>query len=219
METRFRRIHDANFWDGAESRSGPGSSLAETQVIRRELARLVREREIHSVLDIPCGDFNWIKEVPLSVDYIGADVVEEIVQRNTATYGSEKRRFIRLDITASSLPRVDLVLCRDLLGHLSHSHAAQSLLNIAASGSTFLLATTFPERVANDDIRTGDWRPLNLCAMPFSLPPPVEVISEELPDPLFADKSLGLWHVSDVPVDALRLVATAHRTRRSANGA
>ena len=102
------------------------------------------------------------------------------------------------DVLTESLPKADVVLCRDCLVHFSARNVRRAVANIIRSGSTYLLTTTFPRRHSNRTIVTGDWRPLNLCAAPFNFPQPLQVISEEHPEP-YADKSLGLWRISDLP--------------------
>jgi hypothetical protein len=200
MERRFRRIYRMNLWRGADSRSGPGSSLEETAVIRAELPRIIREFGVQSLLDMPCGDFFWMKEVPLVLkSYVGADVVSRLVDDNNRRYGSNIRSFVRLDLRVDPLPRSDLVLCRDILDHLSFDDIRASLDNLARSGSTYLLATTYPERKTNEDIRSGDWRPLNLQQDPFCLPDPIETLNERSRKPGYPDKSLGLWRIADIP--------------------
>lgn len=188
-----------NLWRGGESRSGPGSSLDETAAVREELPRIVAEYGIQSMLDIPCGDFFWMREIGLEVDYIGGDVVKGIVDANNRRYGSSQRRFARLDLRADPLPRTDLVLCRDILDHLSFSDVHGSIDNVALSGATYLLATTYPDRDGNEDIRSGDWRPLNLQQEPFRFPEPIELIDERSTKPGYPDKSLGLWRIADLP--------------------
>lgn len=198
IERRFRRIYRMNLWRGTDSRSGPGSSLEETAVVRRELPRIVRQLEAQSLLDIPCGDFYWMKEVPLeAVSYIGADLVSRLVEDNNRRYGMDGRMFVRLDVRVDPLPKVDVVLCRDCLDHLSFHDIRSSLGNIARSGAIYLLATTYPDR-ENSDIRSGDWRPLDLTAAPLGLPQPLELLNEQSRKPGYPDKSLGLWRVSDI---------------------
>jgi hypothetical protein len=190
-----------NLWRSGESRSGPGSSLAETEVIRARLPQLVASLGVRSMLDIPCGDLHWIREIDLPLEsYIGADIVTGIIDANTARFASPQRSFVRLDLRTDPLPRVDLVLCRDCLDHLSVDDVSSALSNIVRSGSAYLLATTYPQRDENPDIRTGDWRPLNLQREPFSLPQPLELINESSRKPGYPDKSLGLWRVSDLAV-------------------
>jgi hypothetical protein len=93
---------------------------------------------------------------------------------------------------------VDLVLCRDCLVHLSSKDAVAALRNLKRSGSTYLLATTFPEHTDNPDVITGYWRPINLELPPFALPRPMLMINEGCPERGGADKSLGLWRIADL---------------------
>jgi hypothetical protein len=106
-----------------------------------------------------------------------------------------------MDLTASVLPGADLLLCRDCLVHLSATDVSRALANIRRRSITYLLATTFPAEPENREIVTGDWRPLNLEAPPFSLPRPLELIDEHCTEAggRFPDKSLGLWRVADLP--------------------
>jgi hypothetical protein len=59
----FIDIYHQNIFGGIESRSGNGSTLVQTAVIRDEIPLLFKELNIKSVLDAPCGDFNWMKEI------------------------------------------------------------------------------------------------------------------------------------------------------------
>ena len=69
-------------------------------VIRRELPALLRDVGAESLLDAPCGDFNWMRYTELgSVKYIGADVVPSLITRNEERYGRDDRKFMVLDIT------------------------------------------------------------------------------------------------------------------------
>lgn len=199
----FRHAYRTNLWSGPESRSGPGSGLDQTRLLRAALPDLCHRRDLRSLLDVPCGDWRWMATVDLSgVEYTGGDLLEELVELNRRAFGGPGRRFERLDLTASALPRADLLLCRDCLVHLSLADISRALANIRRSEITFLLATTFPAEPDNLEIVTGDWRPLNLEAPPFGFPRPLELINEGCTegDGRFRDKSLGLWRVSDLPV-------------------
>ena len=103
--------------------------------------------------------------------------------------------------TGSPLPSADLLLCRDCLVHLSFQDAGQALANIRRSTIGYLLTTTFPGEADNQDIVTGDWRPLNLERPPFSFPAPLDRIKEGCTEAggRFGDKSLALWAVADLP--------------------
>lgn len=202
-EEVFTDIFKENRWGGTASVSGTGSDLAQTQALIQELPSLFRDLEVAVLLDIPCGDFHWMKEVDLDgVTYIGADVVDELTNRNQELHGNATRRFVRLNVVTDELPPADLVLCRDCLVHLSFRDIHAALRNIRASGARHLLTTTFPaRRTKNHDIVSGQWRPLNLEAPPFLLPAPRRLINERCTEGggAFSDKSLGLWSLEDIP--------------------
>jgi SAM-dependent methyltransferase len=195
----FDRVYKEHRWPGLDSKSGPGSSLQQTTVIRDQLPKLIAELDITSVLDIPCGDLNWMQHVDLgSTRYIGADIVESMIAFNMLRYASPTREFRVLDLAYDELPRVDLIFCRDCLVHLSNRLVHKALARIVQSHSTYLLTTTFPARTKNYNIPTGKWRPLNLCAAPFNLPRPARVINEGNCDETYSEKNLGLWKISDL---------------------
>ena len=75
------------------------------------------------------------------------------------------------------LPAADLVLCRDLLIHLSLRDVFQVLAAVVASGAGWLLTSHFAARDGNPEIESGDFRPVNLCREPFNLTEPQEVIA------------------------------------------
>ena len=138
----FSSIYDNYGFGGEESRSGPGSTLSETEKIREKIKNLVKYKEIKSVVDIPCGDFNWMKEVNLSgIDYIGGDIVPKLIEENKIKYSNFK--FEVMDVTTTQLPKVDLVFVRDCLGHLSDANVLKAVENIKKSGSKYLLTTSF----------------------------------------------------------------------------
>jgi hypothetical protein len=59
-----------------------------TETIRQTLPALLAELRVESMLDLPCGDFNWMKQVELPVSrYIGADIVEPLIAKNQGQYG------------------------------------------------------------------------------------------------------------------------------------
>jgi hypothetical protein len=193
----FTTIYHDNGWQNAESRSGPGSTVARTTSLRTALLALFEELGVRSLLDAPCGDFNWMKEMPLEgVEYIGVDVVVELIARNRRHYGRGGRRFLVADLTADSLPTTDLILCRDGLVHLPDADALRALDCFRQSGARYLLATTFPGQPASSDIAIGQWRPMNLEKAPFNLPPPLRLLSDGCPAPGYTDKALGLWELS-----------------------
>ncbi len=197
----FSETYHNRYWKSKESVSGRGSELGQTTHLRSELPLLLRKFEVRSFLDLPCGDFNWMQHVDLGgITYIGADIVPELVARNQEKYTQEGRSFRHLDLLTDPLPKADCVLVRDCLVHLSFEHIEQALANIKKSGAIYLLATTFPNLAANEDIQTGYWRPLNLQKAPIALPTPLYLFNEGCTESngAFSDKSLGLFRVEDL---------------------
>jgi SAM-dependent methyltransferase len=196
----FTDVYQNNLWKAQESRSGPRSELAYTATIRKELPILVAQLGASSILDIPCGDFNWLQGVNFGTcKYIGADIVEELVNRNNQHYANKGRKFIKLNIVNDELPTVDLILCRDLFVHLPYADIINALNNIRKSRSKYLLTTSHLLTTRNHDILVGQWRPLNLLIRPFSFPSPTRIIYEDVLDgETNTGKTLSLWEISDI---------------------
>ena len=77
---RFTTIYETHYWVDDESRSGGGSNLYATEKIRSTIPHLFSKYGVRSVVDIPCGDFNWFKEMELDLDsYVGGDVVVPLI--------------------------------------------------------------------------------------------------------------------------------------------
>ncbi len=199
----FTETYNLNRWNSIESRSGTGSNLDETAILIKCLPKLFSDLAIKSLLDIPCGDFNWMQQVQMDhIDYIGADIVDKLVESNRSRFGGARREFRVLDLTKDCLPEVDLIFCRDCLVHLSFSNIERAIHQMVKSGSKYVMLTTFANIQTNYNIVTGDWRALNLFIPPFEFPPPMFLINEHY-DELTGDtrfkKQLGVWKLSDLP--------------------
>lgn len=199
----FTDIYNRNSWGSGESVSGSGSELRRTYHLRSELPYLLQEFNIGSVLDIPCGDFNWMQHVDFGdIQYIGADIVPELIERNRREYGGSRIQFEHLDVITSPLPKVDAVLCRDGLVHFPHASIAAALRNICSSGAKYLMTTHFTFRTpsANEEITLGQWRRLNFELAPFHWPAPRRYIVEgcDEHDGHFADKCLAVWPIQEI---------------------
>jgi len=189
---RFTRYAIHNKWGDEETISGEGSTLKFTENLRKELPELLNKFRVKRFLDAPCGDFNWMRSVDLSnIDYIGGDIVTDIIARNKSLYEKENIRFTEIDIVKDNLPAADIWLCRDCLFHFSEAEIFQTLRNFIRSDIKYLLTTCSPECRENHDIRTGSYRELNLLIEPYSFPEPILWINDWVPPhPI---QKLGLW--------------------------
>lgn len=201
LEDVFTNVFEVNYWLDSESASGSGSNLKQTTVIRTEIPKLLQSLNIRSMLDAPCGDFYWMKEVNIgNCAYIGADIVQALIEQNNTNYKNELRRFIQADLTTDPLPAVDLIFCRDCLVHLSYTDAYNVLANFKKTGAKYLLTTTFVGRTKNEDTVSPRWRTLNLQIAPFNFPEPIMLINENCTEGggKYNDKCLGLWYLQDL---------------------
>lgn len=200
-EETFQEIYLSNHWDCDVSVSGIGSDDGQTCEISIQIPRLIQALGIKRFLDVPCGDFNWFSKMELNMDsYIGGDILPEIIDRNVKLYNGPGRHFMKINLIADALPESDMLFCRDCLVHLSNEDIKHVIRNIKQSKIDYLLTTTFPEGQTNEDIVTGDWRIINLEKAPFNFPKPLKLINEHCTEGngTYADKSLGLWRVSDL---------------------
>lgn len=202
METiltdKFTEIYQKNFWGSPESVSGTGSTKQNTLKLRQELLYLFAKYNIKSMLDIPCGDFNWMQYVDLTgIEYIGADIVPELIESNKVKFPDIDFRV--LDIVSSDLPKVDLIFVRDCLGHLSDYNVNNAINNMVKSGSKYILATSFTKYDYNTNIVDGGWRCINLLIKPFKLKPQY-LINEDCREgyPYYNDKCMILFDINDI---------------------
>lgn len=197
----FEHAYRTGVWTSTgESVSGEGSSLAYTDELRRALPDALRGLGVRTLLDVPCGDWNWMSHVDLPVErYIGGDLLPAIVESNTARFGNARDEFRVIDLCVDALPAADLLLCRDALVHFSYTDIWRAISNILQADITYLAATTFHTTKKNTDLVTGiHWRYLNLEAAPFSFPPPLLSLREGS-----IERRLSVWRVGDLRASGL----------------
>ena len=188
MKEVFQKIYLTNKWGSKESKSGKGSEIQATEELRRVLPSIIDTFKIKSVLDLPCGDYNYMKEVGLNCEYIGADIVPELIASNSMKY--PKVKFQCLDIVKDKLPKSDLIIVRDCFVHLPIKDIQTALKN-AKKSCKYMLVTSFYKVDFNKDIQVGDWRPLNMEIFPFNLEP-ITIIIEGDREYKYMDKSMIL---------------------------
>jgi len=173
-ESVFTSIWKNNYWSDEESVSGPGSTLAYTETIRKKLPELFDQYAVKDVFDAPCGDLTWMKEVfkDTQIRYRGGDIVKGIIDMNKKLNTIDRISFMVFDITSQPFPKSDLWLCRDVFFHLSHKDIVNALRQFVKSDIPYFLTTTHKnlEHFANTDILTGDFRLIDLFSAPYNFP-------------------------------------------------
>ncbi|MBF0428607.1 MAG: class I SAM-dependent methyltransferase [Magnetococcales bacterium] len=200
LQRCFTRFYECNHWKSGETRSGPGSTWKSTIALRHALGTLFQELGVRQLVEAGCGDLIWNADITLDLDlYLGFDIVEALVAHNRMLYGRRKNHFFNTaNICRDTLPKGDALLCRNTLTHLPNHLVQKALEQFKLSGSRYLLTTTFSKKnIAdkkhhNDDIVAGQWRPIDLMAPPFSLPPPQQII----PDGIHGG-GIGVWKLSE----------------------
>lgn len=195
---RFASIYRDRVWTLGRDDvplSGTGSSLDATQELRAALPTVIRNYDVTKLVDVGCGDFTWMSQIELGCDYLGLDIVPSVIEHNRTNHAAPDREFKVHDIVAEAAPSGDLVLCREVLFHLSFDDGLAALRNMAAKGSRYLLLTTDRITDFNADIETGDFRLLNLERRPYRLPEPELRIAD---DRISEGRFIGLWSAQSV---------------------
>ncbi len=206
----FSDVYDLNLWSSEDSTSGVGSTITNTVTVREILLHVIKQYKIGTILDAPCGDFNWLSKffsenTELQVSYLGLDVVPKVVANNKVSNVNEYCHFEIADLASHGLrlPEYDLIICRDLLVHLSLKDGRRVIKNFRQSNSRFLLITHFQDsnssNFENAELTMNfghfGWRPLNMLNETYELGKPIKIwnecSSEELPDNLV--KTLALF--------------------------
>jgi SAM-dependent methyltransferase len=173
---RFTIIYREKLWKGSESVSGYGSGFEYTKNLRKTIVDIVNNFKIVSILDLACGDFNWMRYVvdKIPSSYLGVDIVDSLIQINKLKYETDKVNFATLDVINDDIPSANLVICRDVLFHLPYEDILKIINKVVKSPSKYLLITNHismeNDHFENIDISTGDFRRIDLFKPPFSLP-------------------------------------------------
>jgi len=185
MRRRVQKAFEQRDWSvgGKWPVSGRGSTLENTERLRRALPGIFERYGVTTFVDAPCGDWYWMQHVDLSgITYIGADISSNIVEANRETHAAPNRTFLHLDITSDPLPQGDLFLCRDCLFHLKTWLRWEFFRNFARSGNRYLL-TTVVQTPENRNLRNNaKFAAFNPMLPPYSFPDPLEIIPETADD-------------------------------------
>jgi len=201
----FNTIYAKNFWESKESKSGEGSEITYTENLRFWLETNIPNYSIKSIVDAPCGDFNWMRKVcpRVDVDYLGLDIVDEVISSNISLYGQDKINFATKNIIRDRIPDCDLLIVRDCLFHFSFEHINQFLTNISQTKYKYLLTTTHILNLdfVNTDIRTGDFRKIDLFKAPFNFSREhITEIVDDYPEGHLEPKAMLLIEKKFVPI-------------------
>lgn len=114
MKDIFTAIYKENRWGVG---SGPGSDPVQAAPYMSYLQLFLKHYNIRSVVDAGCGDWRFSSKINWDgVQYLGLDIVSDIVSQNTKKYGSANVSFQEFDIT-SPMPEAELLIVKDVFVH------------------------------------------------------------------------------------------------------
>lgn len=165
-----------------ESASGPGSALASAEPTVELLQYILKHERPETILDLGCGDWNWMSSLGLpspetgyDIQYNGWDASAELIDGLKGKYGQiGKIDFDVRDITTEPIPKTDLIIARDVLFHVPR-HLAERLIERISNSCRLFVANSFLDVSQNTDIEQylpiKDWGSyqINLNRPPFDL--------------------------------------------------
>ena len=182
-KTVFTSIFKSKHWahgdmpDEYISVSGHGSNINTEQSnnLIFSLVKFIKKNNINSILDMPCGDFLWMNKLLKQTEinnYLGLDIVEEIINENIKLYGKEHIRFKSFDIVDYETPEhFDLVLMRDFFIHTNNDDIKKIFMNIKKMNIKYFAFENYSIS-KNVDVIPGRHRKINLKLHPFNLSEP-----------------------------------------------
>jgi len=153
----FAEIYGQDRWTGG---SGPGSTVAFCRPLAQWLRGYLAEHRIRSLVDLGCGDLQWMPGAlaGLDVDYVGLDVVPELLEAHRLRLPADRFRFHVLDVAtapATAIPAGDLYWAKDILQHWPSDNVVAFLDRFFAARPDAHLV------VVNCDRQTTDLRELD----------------------------------------------------------
>ena len=160
----FSRIYADKVWgDG----SG-GGSAEQAQPYCDYITRLLSTMQPCTVLDIGCGDGLVASRIEWGAHkYIGVDAAQGF------------------DALVDPLPATHLVLCKEVMQHLSNAQVQLLLDRTAHYPRRLFCNTMHPSLGVNTDIETGDTRAVDLALAPFNQPATTVL-------------RYGYWHIQEL---------------------
>ena len=194
----FKSFHwrDYNKPKPDESVSGLGSDLHICEDLINDLDFFINKHEIKSILDLACGDFNWMKKlIQLNkkiTSYCGLEIVDEIVKKNIISYSNDKIKFIHSDIMQDTIPKnFDLVIIRDFFIHISNNDIKKVINKVKQSNVKYVAIGTLSNIEINRDLKAyGHHRSINIEKQPFNLKKPYLKLKDSVPRTHYRDLNI-----------------------------
>lgn len=175
IENTFTEIYQIGAW-GVNAQgighSGCGSTYQNVYPYLQFLENFIKMNNITKVLDVGCGDWTFSQHMNWkNVEYTGIDIVKNVIEKNQASFETENIKFFHHDLTTENLPAAELLICKDVLQHLSNENIIAFFKKTDDFKHLIITNDVDPNSYSstNPDILNGDHRFLDLTKEPFNI--------------------------------------------------
>jgi len=169
----FEKIYEDKMWNNGSDKiplSGPGSTLKNTSKCSQVLNSFIYNYNCKSILDLGCGDLNWISKTPFfndyNIKYTGVDVVETIINKHKLNYPT--KTFLCRDlVNYKDIKFHSLIILRDVIFHLKNEEILSIFENIKHKFD-FILITSCKNKKNKDTFNKWHYSPKNIHMAPFN---------------------------------------------------
>jgi thiol-disulfide isomerase/thioredoxin len=177
----FNDTYKNKIWGEEGDGSGTGSEPSNTINTRKSLIKIIKEYNVKTLIDAPCGSCKWTKilledlqKENIKINYYGFDIADQsIINANKNLESLKTYHTIKIQqgsITDTQFPEADMILCRDTLQHLSYNSISKTLHNFAKTKSIIVLGGYLSNN-SNNNITDGNYFSINYTLEPFNMVP------------------------------------------------
>eukprot|EP00755_Sulcionema_specki_P017210 Sspe_Gene.1092::Locus_370_Transcript_2_2_Confidence_0.750_Length_2270::g.1092::m.1092 len=217
----FDRIYRTAFWSTVETshtRSGLGSNMFGAFDTIIHLTKFMKEHNVTTIADIPCGDLGWqnsVRSINAATAYFGGDISYngDLMQEHFKDH--HNKVFRRWDFVQCGVPHwrtscdpterpFEFVMTRDVMQHIPISEVQKAIARIVLdSGAKYLGVTSYNPKDGPANHRSptarrqfcqqgrigdGGWVGNCLQCAPFNFPTPVYAFKSHKTFPIEPDE-------------------------------
>jgi len=162
----FTNIYDNNIWGEG---SGGGSSIESTVLYREYLQKFLKEKNISSVIDYGCGDWQSSHLINFDgIEYLGIDCVDSVIDNNTIKYSKDNIKFkVLYQLEEFFDYKADLLILKDIIQHWTNQEVDYFLPNVIKNFKYVLLNNSSHQSFDNQDDVENRARPLSVNYEPL----------------------------------------------------
>ena len=164
MYNTFNDIYHKNVWNNS---SGPGSQGKFPDLFRHFFTReIILKLNPKTVTEVGCGYWEVSKLINwknYDINYLGYEIVPDLVTFLKDTYSSDNVRFEVGDVTNMTLNYSDIYLAKDVLQHWDNRSIYKFIDNlIDKKVCKYLILINCADQTGDfDNVHIGEFRPLN----------------------------------------------------------